>query len=178
MINVIDGDVLLYMSIWGSNTLEEGKIRFKEVFNDCQNATFSDDYVMALGGPDNFRNDLYSEYKASASRVKSKSSKPDWFNDLKSWIVEEYEYAVLSDNCEADDLVRIWHLELESAGMPYCVVTVDKDLDCCFGNHYNPRTSIGNNYSWAIALTIFQELKVLVQRKPIRCLRVSTVDLV
>jgi len=140
MINVIDGDVLLYMSIWGSNTLEEGKVRFKEVFNDCQNATFSDDYVMALGGPDNFRNDLYSEYKASASRVKSKSSKPDWFNDLKSWIVEEYEYAVLSDNCEADDLVRIWHLELESAGMPYCVVTVDKDLDCCFGNHYNPRT--------------------------------------
>jgi len=137
---IIDGDVLLYMSIWGNDNLEDAKQRFKEVFVDIQIATFSSDYVMALGGPDNFRNDLYSEYKASASRVKSKSTKPDWFNDLKSWVVETMEGAVLSDNCEADDMVRIWHLELDAVGKPYCVVTVDKDLDCCYGTHYNPRT--------------------------------------
>jgi hypothetical protein len=137
---IIDGDVLLYMSIWGNDTLEEAQDTFKEIFVDIQMATFSSDYVMALGGPDNFRNDLYSEYKASKSRVKSKSSRPEWFIDLKSWVVETMEGAVLSENCEADDMVRIWHLELDAVGKPYCVVTVDKDLDCCYGSHYNPRT--------------------------------------
>jgi len=137
---IIDGDVLLYMSIWGNDTLEEAQDTFKEIFVDIQTATFSSDYVMALGGPDNFRNDLYSEYKASKSRIKSKSNRPEWFIDLKSWVVETMEGAVLSENCEADDMVRIWHLELDAVGKPYCVVTVDKDLDCCYGSHYNPRT--------------------------------------
>jgi len=139
---IIDGDVLLYMSIWGKENIEEAQERFEEIFLEVQSATFSVDYVMALGGPDNFRNDLYSEYKASKSRVKSKSTKPVWFNDLKSWIVETYEGAILSENCEADDMVRIWHLELDACSIPYCVVTVDKDLDCCYGTHYNPRTKL------------------------------------
>ena len=137
---IIDGDVLLYMSIWGQETLEDGKKKFKSIFEDITNSLFTEDYVMAMGGPDNFRLDLYVDYKASKGRVKSKSTKPDWFDDLKSWTVEAYDGCILSDNCEADDMIRVWALELDNAGIQRCVVTVDKDLDCIPGNHYNPRT--------------------------------------
>jgi len=137
---IIDGDVLLYMSVWGSDTLREGKEKFNTTFRDVLNSLFTEDYVMAMGGPDNYRIDLYPEYKRSASRVKSKSSKPDWFDDLKSWTMEAYDGCILTDNCEADDMVRIWALEAARVDMQHCVVTIDKDLDCIPGTHYNPRT--------------------------------------
>jgi 5'-3' exonuclease len=137
---IIDGDVLLYMSVWGSDTLEEGKSKFNTTFTDITNSLFTKDYVMAMGGPDNYRIDLYSEYKRSASRVKSKSNKPDWFDDLKSWTVEFYDGCIITDNCEADDMVRIWAVEAKKANIQHCVVTIDKDLDCIPGTHYNPRT--------------------------------------
>jgi DNA polymerase-1 len=136
---IIDGDVLLYMSIWGSDTLEEGKTKFKSTMSDVTNSLFTKDYVMAMGGPDNYRCDLYADYKRSASRVKSKSTKPDWFDDLKSWTEEYYDGCIITDNCEADDMVRVWAVEAKKAGIQHCVVTIDKDLDCIEGNHYNPR---------------------------------------
>lgn len=37
-------------------------------------------------------------------------------------------------------MVRIWALEASKADMQHCVVTIDKDLDCIPGTHYNPRT--------------------------------------
>jgi len=136
---VIDGDVLLYMSMWGNDTLKETQATFKEKFNSVLEQLFAKDYVMAMGGPYNFRDDLFSEYKKSPSRMKSKSKKPEWFDDLKSWTVNYYDGCILTDNCEADDMVRVWSLELDRAEINRCVVTIDKDLDCIPGLHLNPR---------------------------------------
>jgi len=137
---IIDGDVLLYMSIWGMESKEEAREKFDEIFTNVTESVFATDYVMALGGPNNFRVDLYPEYKAN--RKKSKSTRPDWFLDLKSDIVKDYEGASLSDNCEADDMIRIWANEAFDAGKHRVIITVDKDLDCVAGLHYNPRKSI------------------------------------
>ena len=137
MISIIDGDVLLYMSIWNAETKEEAKNSFKELFTSINETVFATDYVMALGGPDNFRVDLYSEYKAN--RSKSKSTRPEWFLDLKSDIAKEYEGCILTDNCEADDMVRVWAEECKAANLDAIVVSVDKDLDCITGLHFNPR---------------------------------------
>ena len=134
MLAIVDGDVLLYMSIWGAETKEEARENFDSLFTAILEDLFTTDYVMALGGPDNFRVDVYPEYKAN--RSKSKSTRPDWFLDLKSDVVNEYEGCILTDNCEADDMVRIWANECKQ---PYAIVTVDKDLDCIQGLHYNPR---------------------------------------
>jgi len=134
MLAIVDGDVLLYMSIWGAETKEEARENFDSLFTAILEDLFTNDYVMALGGPDNFRVDLYPKYKAN--RSKSKSTRPDWFLDLKSDVVNEYDGCVLTDNCEADDMVRIWANECKQ---PYVIVTVDKDLDCIEGLHYNPR---------------------------------------
>jgi len=134
---IIDGDVLVYMSIWNTESLEEAKSKFLGQVEDVTLSTFSEDYVMAIGGPDNFRVDLFPDYKGN--RKKAKDNRPAWFDDLKSW-ASSLEGAVESDNCEADDLVRIWALECDKAGINRVVITVDKDLDCIPGNHYNPRT--------------------------------------
>ena len=136
-IAIIDGDVLVYMSIWKTESLEESKKKFMEHLTDVQNSLFTKDYVMAIGGPDNFREDLFSDYKGN--RKKAKDTRPEWFGDLKSW-ASTLEGSVESDNCEADDLVRVWALECDEAGINRVVVSVDKDLDCIPGNHYNPRT--------------------------------------
>ena len=135
---IIDGDVLLYMSIWGTESKKESQEKFDEIFNNTMENVFATDYVMAFGGPDNFRVSLYPEYKAN--RKKSKSTRPDWFLDLKSDIVENYEGASLSDNCEADDMVRIWATECKAAEKNFVVISIDKDLDCIAGMHLNPRT--------------------------------------
>ena len=100
-------------------------------------STFSDYYVMAIGGPDNFREDIFKDYKKSPSRVKSKSLRPSWFKDLKLYAIE-CENTVVTDNIEADDQIRIWAGQLKKFGTDFVVCSVDKDLDCISGNHYNP----------------------------------------
>ena len=134
---IIDGDVLVYMSVWKSETLEDAKQKFREhVKSTCYNL-FTDDWVMAIGGPDNFRVDLFEGYKGS--RKKAKDDRPDWFLDLKLW-AGNLENSIMTDNCEADDMVRIWANECTEAGIPRVVVSIDKDLHCIPGPHYNPRT--------------------------------------
>ena len=155
---IIDGDVLVYMAMWKAKTLKEAQKTFDEILQDVLNSLFTKDYVMAIGGPDNFRVDLYSEYKGN--RKKAKDTRPEWFNDLKSY-AGSLEGSIMSDNCEADDLVRIWAIECDEAGMPRVVVTVDKDLDCVPGTHFNPRTreiyqvceEHGDRFYWQQILT-------------------------
>jgi 5'-3' exonuclease len=157
-IAIIDGDVLLYMSIWNSETLEEGKSKFKDLLDGVLNSLFTTNYVMAIGGPDNFRVDLFPDYKAN--RKKAKDNRPDWFGNLKTWAAQ-LEGCEETNNCEADDLVRIWSLECDNAGINRVVVSVDKDLDCIPGTHYNPRTKqiyqitekYANRFYWQQILT-------------------------
>ena len=137
---IIDGDVLLYMSIWKVETLPKAKKKFKEHFNTVLNSLFTEDYVMAMGGPDNFRVDLYEGYKRSKSRLNSSSTKPEWFNDLKLWTTKYYDGCIMTDNCEADDMLRVWALEAKKADINSVVVSIDKDLHCIPGTHFNPKT--------------------------------------
>ena len=131
---VIDGDVFLYMSMWGSDTLEEAQTKFKDILKENLESTFSSDYCMAFGGPNNFRVDLHPNYKGH----RKKDNRAEWFDDLKLW-ASELSGSHLCDGYEADDMVRIWALEADKAGKDRVVITVDKDLDCIAGNHWNPR---------------------------------------
>jgi len=157
-IAIIDGDVLVYMSIWKTESLKEAKNKFLEYLSDTLNSLFTKDYVMAIGGPDNFRVDLFPDYKGN--RKKAKDTRPEWFGDLKSWAIT-LDGAVESDNCEADDMVRIWAIECKNADIDYVVCSIDKDLHCIPGTHYNPRTKViyqieeeyANRFYWQQILT-------------------------
>jgi len=132
---IIDGDVLIHMSMWKSFTLEAAQKKFEGLVDEMKGSIFASDYVMAIGGDDNFRKDLYFDYKGKRTK-----ERPFYYKDLKHWAVESDDSCIMTDNYEADDQVRIWSLEAKAAGINSCVVTVDKDLDCITGTHYNPRT--------------------------------------
>jgi len=137
MIALIDGDVLIYTAMWNADVKEQARQNFDELFEAITEELFVDDYAMAVGGSSNFRLDIYSEYKSN--RAKSKSTRPEWFHDLKSDITNDYEGCIATDYCEADDMIRIWWHQCDAAGIPAIVVSIDKDLDCISGLHYNPR---------------------------------------
>lgn len=138
MIALIDGDVLFYMAMWEAESKEHARENFDSLFTSITESLFVDDYAMAIGNNEgsNFRYDIYNLYKAN--RTKSKSERPEWFYDLKSDIVNDYGGCIFADYCEADDMIRIWANQIKD----YIVVSVDKDLDCIEGKHYNPRKDL------------------------------------
>mgnify|MGYP000002759395 FL=1 len=137
MIALVDGDVLLYQAIWGTEDVEEAKIRLDEVLQAVVENTFCSDYLIAIGGLNNWREEFFTEYKRSASRLASKKNRAEHFEELKEWFCQ-HPNSVVAHGFEADDLIRIWALEAARDGDPYIVCTIDKDLDCIPGKHFKP----------------------------------------
>jgi DNA polymerase-1 len=138
MIALIDGDVLLYMAIWDTENLTEAIANLNEKIKNAKEGCFADEIAIAVGGPNNFREKLYDKYKLTAIRQTSRLNKADWFDELKAYL-SSLEESVLTDGYEADDLLRIWAAVLAERGIPHVVVSIDKDLDCIVGNHYDPK---------------------------------------
>ena len=63
MIALVDGDVLLYQAIWDTEDVEEAKIKLDEVLQEVIENTFCTDYLIAIGGPNNWREEFFKEYK-------------------------------------------------------------------------------------------------------------------
>lgn len=137
MIALIDGDVLVYAALWGTENLDESKQRLQEILEGVVENTFSDDYIIAVGGNSNFREEFFYLYKKSPSRLKAKEQKSTWLPELKQHL-RDHAYAVTSHGCEADDLVRMWSIQAKEANIPCVIITIDKDLDCIPGLHFNP----------------------------------------
>lgn len=112
-------------------------------------ANFTDEYVIAVGGPNNFRQLLYPEYKNSSTRSGVRNNKPVWFDELKDYLISK-ENVVLTDGYEADDLLRIWAIECQNNGKDYVVCSIDKDLDCIEGKHFVNIHSTKGAHSYTI----------------------------
>lgn len=86
-------------------------------------------YKMYCTGPNNFRYNVYPEYKAN------RGEDPTFRAVVKQYAIEHWG-AILSDGCEADDLLGI---EQCAAGEEETmIVTIDKDLNMIPGWHYTP----------------------------------------
>jgi DNA polymerase-1 len=106
--------------------------------SDILNKLFAElnvqDYKLYLTGDTNFRYSIYPEYKAQRLKV----PKPEFLQDVKDYLVDEYD-AEVSEGCEADDRLGVdQHIYIEQ-GIDSRIVSIDKDLDQVIGNHYNPR---------------------------------------
>lgn len=84
--------------------------------------------VLCLSDKQNWRKDLYPEYKANRSR----NRKPVVFRPLRDWIITRYKAKVVPD-LEADDLLGI-----NANKSTNILVSGDKDLRTVPGLHYNP----------------------------------------
>lgn len=90
-------------------------------------ATGADEFSIFVSGDNNFRYDIYPEYKANRT-----APKPRHLKALKDYLVEKYG-AVVSDGCEADDLLGIEQCTNENT----VICSIDKDLRMIPGNHYS-----------------------------------------
>jgi len=182
MLALIDGDVLAYMackSRWENSvkyfndkaviqldddgkrvplefTVEEDRgymeaswHNFKKDLQDMLTSIFIDDYLMAVKGDDNFRNLLYPEYKLNRH---ADPTKQNMFVPTIRQLAVHDEIAVASHGCEADDLLRIWAEQCMTVGQDYVVCSIDKDLLCIPGKHWNMKKR---------ELTVIDELTAL-----------------
>jgi DNA polymerase-1 len=115
--------------------LEASWERFKKSVPELLDRLFCNEYMMAVKGDYNFRNTVYPDYKMNrhtSDRIRATAFVPA----IRELAVIE-DYAVASHGLEADDLLRIWANECRQLGKEYIIVSIDKDLKCIPGKHYN-----------------------------------------
>lgn len=92
------------------------------------------EYRIYLTGKNNFRYNIYPEYKANRLKLK----RPEYLQVCQDFLIKEWG-AIVSDGCEADDLLGVGQL-CEAYGETI-ISSIDKDLNQISGWHYNPRTN-------------------------------------
>lgn len=94
---------------------------------------YCQDYLMAVKGDKNFRNNLYPEYKLNRH---ADPNKQNHFVPVLRQLAVAEDLAVAAHGMEADDLMRIWAEEAKANGDDFIICSIDKDLKCIPGKHY------------------------------------------
>jgi 5'-3' exonuclease, N-terminal resolvase-like domain len=182
MLAIIDGDVLAYGACrprWESKAHIEGEIsyvyldengkrksleftkdedryyledswaNFKSDLSKMTDSLFCNEFVMAVGGQDNFRCSLFPPYKMN--RHKDPSKQNIFVPTIRKLAVFE-GLAVFADGFEADDLIRMWAEEARLYNKDYIICSIDKDLKCIPGTHYNTKKKTLEEISPEVAL--------------------------
>ena len=113
---------------------------FQQTLQEILEATYADDYVMAVKGKDNYRDLLYPEYKAN--RHTDPLKRNEFVPAIRELAVMQ-GLAVASTGREADDMLRIWAEEAKLKGEETIICSIDKDLKCIPGLHYLMHPIIG-----------------------------------
>ena len=137
---LIDGDIVVYSNAASAelDPVEVAYMRIDQMMHSILDTTGSDTFRVFLSGSNNFRHEIYPEYKANRKDMVD----PRWRSACKEYLVREWA-AEVTDGYEADDALGInqdkaghtnkWH-EGEYSTI---IATVDKDLDMIPGMHYS-----------------------------------------
>lgn len=124
----------------------------KAMITGMVNETKADRYRIFLSGKTNFREQLYSEYKAN----RASKAKPYHYANIRKYLIEHHR-AEVSKDIEADDLIGISAMAYRRDHVPYVISTIDKDLKQIPGNHYNFVTKESECIDDKKALTFFYQ---------------------
>lgn len=128
---LIDGDIVAYRCA-ASAEKEESWIavaRTRELVEQILAHVDATTWKLFLSGPNNFRYDIYPQYKANRDR----SLTPRHLNVCRDYLIKEFD-AEVTIGYEADDALGIAQTEAEG---PSIIATIDKDLKQVPGEHYH-----------------------------------------
>lgn len=115
------------------NALHNVKVAINEIVKNVG----SDDMVVYLSGPTNFRNDIATLRVYKGNR--DPSHKPIHGPSIVDYIQRNYVCSI-SENEEADDVIGYTHYAMWKEDPHSTVIaSFDKDLDIIPGLHYNPK---------------------------------------
>lgn len=103
----------------------------EEMIDNTLAETGADEFSIFLSGDNNFRYDIYPEYKANRPK-----EKPRHLRALKDYLIDKYK-AEVSDGCEADDLLGIAQCDHLRSATDSIICSLDKDLRMIPGQHYS-----------------------------------------
>lgn len=98
-------------------------------------STEAKETVIYLGGKDNFRKEIFSEYKKN----RNPCHRPFHYKGIKDYLVTKYD-AQYVNGCEADDALGIEQIKALEGNEESCILSIDKDLNMIPGKHYDLRS--------------------------------------
>jgi DNA polymerase-1 len=135
---LLDGDLYAFRSAASAenDNLGIAIFRVEEMIDKTLHETDADEFSIFFSGSNNFRYEIYPEYKSNRTQPK-----PRFLKEVKDYLIEKYR-AEVSDGCEADDLLGIAQCKaLEGYSCVDAPVTIicslDKDLRMVPGMHYS-----------------------------------------
>lgn len=125
---LLDGDIFCYRTAAASEETDENIciLRLDRFIRGVLHSTQSDTYELFITGKDNFRYEIFPEYKANRKDV----VKPKWLQACQEYVKSEWN-AVEAHGCEADD-----HLGVNQSS-DTVICSIDKDLLMIPGLHFN-----------------------------------------
>lgn len=125
-----DGDIFAFRCAAAAESEDEGIAKYyvDKLLDECLVAVGADSFQMYLSGATNFRYKVYPEYKAN----RLEQPRPRHLAYLRDYLVSSLS-AVISDGCEADDLLGIEQCRSQNT----VIVSLDKDLLMIPGKHYS-----------------------------------------
>lgn len=127
----VDGDIIVYSVGFASNddpvafALHSVKTMLQGILDDCG----AKEGILYITGSGNYRNEwALPDYPYKGNR---KSEKPRHFQAIRDYMVEHLD-AVVAEGEEADDLLGI-----AATQHGHGIASIDKDLNCIAGYHYN-----------------------------------------
>ena len=133
-IGLVDADSLYFRICMVTQKQKDIRTGINHSVKDIRRNLGTDNLLFAIKGRENFRNDIYSKYKANRKELEPHLKKALTY--AHKYMVD-YHGAVVADGMEADDLVSIWAYEQLDYGQDPIVVGIDKDLLQIPGWHYN-----------------------------------------
>lgn len=129
MIAVIDADLVAFISAASAERDSEwiAKHRTNEFVEKILEDTGAEGYELYFSGPNNFRYQVFPEYKRSRADV----PKPTHYKACRQFLKEDWNAIEFRLEIEADDAMGIMQRE------DTICCSIDKDMDMIPGAHYN-----------------------------------------
>jgi len=153
MLALLDGDVITYQTGFASDAQAKRLGKTHEDLSYCLHGVSetiksivktagADDYVVFVSSPINHRKTIFADYKAN----RDPTHKPHWYAEIHKYLFERHSAIFSEEGDEADDALGIVQC---SGGQETIICTIDKDLDCIPGWHYNfSKTRKENGVYW------------------------------